>query len=84
MTLINFLLAVVALIIAILAYQKAEGSKDMKEQLTTLRERTADTLSRWKRRSGKRRKRKKTNREAEPPSRLRDLGFSCQQSVIDG
>jgi hypothetical protein len=45
MVVINFLIAVTALVVAILAYQKAEGSKDMKEQLTSLRERTADTLS---------------------------------------
>jgi len=41
---ITFLIAVIALVIAVLAYQKAEGSKDLKEQLAALREKTADTL----------------------------------------
>ena len=66
MAVINFLIAVIALVIAILAYQKAEGSKDMKEQLTTLRERTADTLSKMERAIRKEETEEEDKKESRP------------------
>ena len=42
-----FLIAVVALVIAILAYRKAGGSaEDMQRQIESVRQKTADTLAR--------------------------------------
>ena len=46
MSILNFIIAVVALIIAIVAYNKAGGDKEgFKEQLNTLRQKTAETLN---------------------------------------
>ena len=45
MSVLNFIIAVIALIIAIVAYNKAGGDKEsFKEQLNTLREKTAEAL----------------------------------------
>ena len=45
MYVLNFLLAVIAIIIAITAYQKAGGEMNsVKEQFDTLREKTAEVL----------------------------------------
>ena len=42
-----FVIAVVALVIAILAYRKAGGSsEDMQRQIESVRQKTADTLAR--------------------------------------
>jgi len=46
MVIVSFLVALVALVIAILAYQKAAGSSDLETQLNSLREKSADALSR--------------------------------------
>ena len=46
MLVLNFIIAIIALIIAILAYQRSAGSKDLKDQIKSLREKTADTLAR--------------------------------------
>ena len=45
MAVLNFLIAITALIIAILAYQRSAGSKDLKTQVNSLRKKTADTLA---------------------------------------
>jgi hypothetical protein len=45
MAVLAFIIAVIALVVAVLAYQRAEGSKDLKTQLNSLREKTADALS---------------------------------------
>jgi len=45
MTVLTFIIAVIALLVAVLAYQKAEGSKDLKTQINSLRKKTADALS---------------------------------------
>ena len=43
---LNFLIAVAALIIAILAYKKAGGSsEDLQRQMESMRQKTADTLA---------------------------------------
>lgn len=45
MSFINFIIAVVALVVAILAYKKAGGDTEgLKEQLTVLRGKTAEAL----------------------------------------
>lgn len=45
MSFLNFILAVAALVIAILAYRKAGGdTENMKEQVNSLRQRTAEML----------------------------------------
>ncbi|MBC8180317.1 hypothetical protein H8E88_04250 [candidate division KSB1 bacterium] len=45
MSVLNFIIAVIALIIAIIAYNKAGGEmKSLKEQFNTLREKTAEAL----------------------------------------
>lgn len=46
MIVLSFIIALVALVIAILAYQKAAGSNDLETQLNSLREKSADALSR--------------------------------------
>jgi hypothetical protein len=44
---INFIIAVAALVIAILAYRKAGGSsEDLQKQVDAVRQKTADTLAR--------------------------------------
>ena len=45
MVVMSFIIAVVALLIAILAYQKAAGSNDLERQLNSLREKSADALA---------------------------------------
>ena len=46
MPILNFIIAVIALIIAIVAYNKAGGEmKSLKEQFNMLREKTAETLN---------------------------------------
>ncbi|MFH1625850.1 MAG: hypothetical protein ABID54_11960 [Pseudomonadota bacterium] len=48
MTVVNFIIAIVALIIALLAYQRAGGMADVKRQIESLgsfREKTADLLA---------------------------------------
>ena len=50
MTVLNFIIAVVALVIAILAYKRVGGANDLSEQVTSLhslREKTADMLEKW-------------------------------------
>ena len=46
MIVLSFIIALAALVIAILAYQKAAGSNDLEAQLNSLREKSADALSR--------------------------------------
>lgn len=46
MDFLNFLIAVTALIIAILAYQQSAKSRDLKTRVNFLRDITADALSR--------------------------------------
>jgi len=41
---LTFIIAVIALVVSILAYQRAEGSKDIKTQVNALREKTANVL----------------------------------------
>jgi len=45
MTIVNFIIAVIALIVAILAYQRTGGSKDLKIQVSAFRKKTADALA---------------------------------------
>ena len=45
MVFVSFIIAVGALIIAILAYQKAAGSNNLETQLNSLREKSADALA---------------------------------------
>ena len=45
MIVLSFIIAIVALVIAVLAYQKATGSNDLETQLNALREKSADALS---------------------------------------
>ena len=47
MTVVNFIIAVIALIVAVLAYQRVGGVNDLKEQVTaldSLREKGADLI----------------------------------------
>ncbi|HNR13226.1 MAG TPA: hypothetical protein PKJ77_01145 [Thermodesulfobacteriota bacterium] len=49
MLVLTFVIAVAALVVAILAYQRAAGAKDMDAQLSSLRARTADALAKMER-----------------------------------
>lgn len=66
MEVLTFIIAVAALIIAILAYQRAEGARDLRTQLISLRERTADTLSRMEKALRKEDKGKDDNQPGGP------------------
>jgi len=45
MIVLNFIISIIALIIAVLAYQRSAGSNDLKTQLNALREKSADALA---------------------------------------
>lgn len=65
MSVLNFIIAVIALIIAIVAYRKAGGNTEsLKTQLNSLREKTAEILE--KAEKGLRPDEEK-NKENEPP-----------------
>lgn len=49
MVVLSFIIALGALFIAILAYQKAAGSNDLERQLNALREKSADALAKIER-----------------------------------
>ena len=57
MIVLSFIIATVALVVAILAYQKAAGSNDLETQLNALREKSADALSKLEKALRKKRER---------------------------
>jgi len=62
MTALTFIIAVIALVVSVLAYQRAEGSKDIKTQVNALRKKTADVLGKIEKEL-----RKKDKKEGSPP-----------------
>lgn len=53
MTTLNFVIAIVALIVAVLAYKRTGGTADLRKQVESVsafREKTADLLAKWEKR----------------------------------
>jgi hypothetical protein len=67
MVIVSFLVALVALVIAILAYQKAAGSNDLENQLNALREKSADALSKLEKALRKQQKEDETSADEDKP-----------------
>ena len=67
MVLVSFIIALVALIIAILAYQKAAGSSALESQLNTFREKSADALAKLEKALRKQQKEDVPSADGEKP-----------------
>lgn len=53
MTTLNFVIAIVALIVAVLAYKRTGGMADLRKQVesvSTFREKTANLVAKWEKR----------------------------------
>jgi hypothetical protein len=67
MVALSVVIALVALVIAILAYQKAAGSNDLETQLNALREKSADALAKLEKTLRKQQKKDEPSTDEDTP-----------------
>ena len=64
---LTFLIALIALIVAVLAYRRTGGPKDWESQMEGMRAKTADALSKMEKSLRKEEAEKEEGKVAEPP-----------------
>lgn len=65
MTVLNFIIAIIALVIAILAYQRTSEKGELRKQIDSLRQKTADVLSKTEKALRSKEEKKGNNKKEE-------------------
>jgi hypothetical protein len=65
MTALNFIIAIIALVIAILAYQRTSEKGELRKQIDSLRQKTADVLSKTEKALRSKEEKKGNNKKEE-------------------